>query len=193
MEINLKVQQVALGSNGDGVCKTPCLHLDFDLQGIVGDRHAGFTKPADGRDGGVKRGEVIRNWRQWSAVSIEELDKIATTLNAGKIEPAWFGANITFSGYEGFTAIPKGSTIWFESGLILTVEGENAPCQGPGKIISSNIPHIRAHEFPKAAKNLRGLVGVVYKPGRIVPGDEAIVRVYEPYDAIPKPPKRFAG
>ncbi len=188
----MRVEQVAVGDQSAGILKTPCLHLEFSLEGIIGDRHAGFTKPADGRDEGVKRGTIIRNWRQWSAVSTYELQEIAQGLNIDRVEPTWLGANITFSGYDRFTHIPKGSTIWFASGLVLTVEGENAPCIGPGKAIASHFDHVKAADFPKAAKNLRGLVGVVYRPGRLTTGAEAVIKIYKPYDAITKPPERFA-
>lgn len=178
MEIRLRVEQVAVGDEPKNILKQPRLQIEFGLDGIIGDRHAGFTKLADGRDEGIKRGTIVRNWRQWSAVSVEELKRVADHLKVDNIEPSWLGANITFSGYDQVTSIPKGSTIWFPSGLVLTVEGENAPCIGPGKVIAQKFEGIRPADFPSAAKKLRGLVGVVYRAGKLTTGDEALVKIF---------------
>jgi MOSC domain-containing protein YiiM len=110
-------------------------------------------------------------------VSLEELALIAECLGGGAIDPALLGANITFSGMIGFTALPKGSQIWFPDRAILTVEGENSPCIGPGKEIAKVFSHVQAAEFPKAAQKLRGLVGVVHRAGAIKVGDIAHIVV----------------
>jgi len=191
MEIKVRVEHLALGDVADSALKSTRTSLDFSLEGVVGDRHAGFVKNADGRDKGVVRGTLIRNWRQWSAVSAEELQRIAEALRIERLDPNLLGANLTFSGCDDLTHVPKGSAIWFEGGVVLTVEGENNPCVGPGKEIAKCIPAVDAEEFPKAAKNLRGVVGVVYRAGTIALGETAIIQTYEPYRALPKPPSGF--
>lgn len=180
MEIELEVVQLAVGDIADSLIKTPRQSLELTLEGIAGDKHAGFTKPADARDPGIKRGTPVRNWRQWSAVSTHELELIAKAMDISSLDPALLGANITFSGCENLTQIPKGSSIIFQSGLILTVEGENLPCLGPGEEIAKVFPQVEANTFPKAAMHLRGLVGVVYVPGMMSVGDKARVKVYSP-------------
>lgn len=191
MEVQVRVEQLAVGASENGILKEPTLSLEFTLEGIAGDRHAGFTKRADGRDQGVKRGTIVRNWRQWSAVSIEELARISALMQVDNIEPTWLGANIAFSGHEFLTQIPKGSTIWFSSGAVLTVEGENAPCIGPGKEIARHFDSVSPSSFPKAARNLRGLVGVVYRAGKVSLGETATIVIYEAFDALtPKPQVR---
>ena len=77
--------------------------------------------------------------------------------------PEWLGANIAFSGLEALTAVPAGSKIWLPNGAILSVEGENEPCVLPGKEIARHFSSVEAKDFCKAAKGLRGLVGVVYR------------------------------
>jgi MOSC domain-containing protein YiiM len=186
----IRLEAVALGDASPGVGKRAVEVLEFTLEGIVGDRHAGFTKRADARDQGVKRGTPVRNWRQWSAVSLEELAQIAAGMGIARVEPAWLGANLAFSGCDGLTQLPKGSMLWFASGLVLAVEGENVPCSGPGKEIARHLAEAPAARFVPAARGLRGLVGVVYRAGRAAVGDMVIVRPYQPNLGLPKPPQR---
>lgn len=189
VQVAVRVEFIAVGAHTEKMLKTPSLQVEFALDGIVGDRHAGFVKKADGRDSGVKRGTIIRNWRQWSAVSMEELSKIAKAMSVDSIKPEWLGTNIAFSGCEKLTQIPKGSMIWFDSGVVLSVEGENAPCIGPGREIAHHLPQAAGASFPKAAKNLRGLVGVVYRPGKVSLGENATIVCYQPFEALPPPPR----
>ena len=189
-EIVVRVAALALGGQPDGVAKQPVERLDFTLEGIVGDRHAGFTRPADARDAGVKRGTPVRNWRQWSGVSTEELARIAADMGVAHVDMAWLGANIAFSGHDGLTEVPKGSMIWFPSGLVLAVEGENVPCAGPGKEIARNVPDADAVRFVPAARGRRGLVGVVYRAGAAAVGEEAVICVYAPNKGLAKAPSR---
>ncbi len=175
MSLEVKVESLCVGTPGSGVLKTSRRQIIVELDGIVGDRHRGFTKAADARDTGIARGTVVRNWRQWSAVSVEELKTIADRLGIETLEPTLLGANIAFSGMPGFTQISRGSKFWFPGGAVLVVEAENAPCIGPGKEIANVFPQVRASDFPKIAQHLRGLVGVVHKSGEIRVSD--LVRV----------------
>lgn len=150
--------------------------IQANLEGLDGDRHHGFIKPADARDVGIKRGTPVRNWRQWSAVSVEELKVIAERLSIPQVEPQWLMANICFSGLRDLSKISVGAKIAFPSGAILHVEGENAPCTGPGKQIQKQFKQLSPSQFPKVAMGLRGIVGVVYCAGPISVGDVAILR-----------------
>src|SRR3982751_349470 len=78
--------------------KTPCDTLEFTLEGIVGDKHAGFIKKADARNPEYKRGTLMRNDRQWSAVTPDEMAEAARLMGVDYIDPAWVGANLTFTG-----------------------------------------------------------------------------------------------
>jgi MOSC domain-containing protein YiiM len=176
MATEIKVEALLLGTDPHSLLKSHTDALELELDGIVGDKHRGFAKPADGRDRGVARGTPVRNWRQWTAVSVEELRMVAERLAVLGIDPSLLGANILFSGIERLTQIPRGATIWFPDGAVLAVEGENAPCIGPGRQIAEQFPRVKPEDFPKAASHLRGLVGVVYKAGRIKVGDLAIIQ-----------------
>lgn len=154
--------------------------VEVSLEGIVGDVHSGFSRPSDGRDKGVVRGTPVRNWRQWSAVSKEELEKVAKAMGVAEIPPGALSANLVFSGISNFTQLTKGSSIWFQNGVVLAVEEENEPCVGPGKELAAMYAEIKAHDFVKAAVNLRGLVGVVYRAGIVTVGEQAEVKMYQP-------------
>jgi MOSC domain-containing protein YiiM len=187
-QLILKVEFLGVGDQDDGLETRSVLSLDLQLEGVTGDKHTGFTRRADARDEGVKRGTPVRNWRQWSAVSVEELDRIKQAMSLPDLPPELLGANICFSGNDSLTLIPRGSMIWFPSGAVLTVEGENEPCMGPGRVIAKRFPQVQAARFPKAAKQLRGLVGIVYRAGVVKLGDQAVVRLPVGTSALPPAP-----
>ena len=170
--------------------KFPKDSIEVTLAGIVGDSHLGFTKPADSRNPEYKRGSEMRNDRQWSAVSTEELSQIAKSMGVQTIDPGWIGANISLSGIENLTQLPKGTKLIFPKDAALLVEAENLPCIGPGKVIASKYPDLNLNpsSFPKAAIGKRGLVGVVERAGIITLRDIVLVKVYEP-KAYSLPPK----
>ena len=164
-----KVEFLFVG-NSRGVRKQPRANIELRLDGIVGDRHSGDMKKADGRDKGVERGALIRNWRQWSAVSTEELQLIASNLNIPELDGVLLGPNLVISGISGFTQLQKGSLLKFPHAALL-VEEENAPCTKAGKLVATAHKDTTQHAFVKSARGLRGLVGVVSEPGTIRVGD----------------------
>lgn len=153
---------------------------EVTLEGFLGDVHFGFTRPADSRDTGIKRGTPVRNWRQWSAVSVEELETIAKRMGIESIDPWMLAANLTFSGIPDLARLPRGTELRFEGGAILTVECENAPCIGPGKEIAAANEGKTPQEFVKQAMHLRGIVGVVYLPGTIKVGETCLIKAPAP-------------
>lgn len=176
--------QVAALYNGTrpGLEKAPCDQLEANLEGFVGDKHAGFTKRADVRNPEYKRGSLMRNDRQWSAVSPQELAEVAKVMRIPHLDPAWLGANLALAGIPNFTALPKGTKFIFPSGAVLVVEEENYPCVGPGRVIAAKYPELelKANRFPKMAMGKRGLIGVIERPGLIKLQDLVIVEVYTP-------------
>jgi MOSC domain-containing protein YiiM len=190
IDVILKVEFLGVGDEDEGLETRAVPSLELQLEGVTGDKHIGFTRQSDARDEGIKRGTVVRNWRQWSAVSREELEKIKQALNLPDLSPQLLGANICFSGHDSLTLLPRGSMIWFPSGAVLTVEGENEPCMGPGRAIAKRFPQVKAAQFPKAAKQLRGLVGIVYCAGIVKLGDQAVVRLPVGSSALAPPPSR---
>lgn len=167
------------GDNLQGVARRA---MELTLEGIVGDeKHYGFIKKADPRDWGIPdKGKPVRNWRQWSAVSVEELQQMATALGIDELDGALIGANITFAGVTALSQVAAGSTIRFsKGGVILTVDRENKPCMGSGQAIARVHPTVKPQQFPLVALHKRGLVGTIYVAGVIEVGDVAMI--YPPY------------
>jgi len=182
-EITGSVASVHISNNGD-MSKESTETIQAEFDGIVADKHRSYMRGAyEGES--VPAGTVRRNDRQWSAVSLEELAKIQeameleTTLTA-----ATLAANLCFEGITNFSQLPKGSQLCFPSGAILMVEDYNPPCSYMSEKIAkthttkSGQPPKRL-AFVKAAKRLRGLVGVVDVVGAINEGDKVIVKVFD--------------
>jgi len=171
---------VYLGLDKDSFVTTPQAQVIVTFAGFKGDRHAGITRKADSRTPQYTRGSEIRNDRQVSIVSAEELAKIATAMELPEIKPEWLGANLLLQGIHGMTQLPPMTRLSFDGGAVLVVQAENLPCQYPGKIIQDSYirPGLQTL-FPKAGMHLRGLVACVEKPGSIVQGDAVIIEVPE--------------
>jgi hypothetical protein len=149
-----------------------------NFAGCAGDRHAGITRKADSRTPHYPRGTEIRNDRQISIVSVEELDQIAAAMDLPEIKPEWLGANLLLQGIPDMTRLPPMTRLFFSTGAVLVVQAENLPCQNPGKVIQDfyHRPDLQGL-FPKAGLHLRGLVACVEKPGIIHENDPVDVEV----------------
>lgn len=146
--------------------------LNVDLQGIPGDRHYGFARPAGAREKWYPTGTPIRSGRQLSIVAVEELALIARAMDLPEVKPEWLGANILIEGVPDFTNIPLGTRLFFQHGASLVNEGDNAPCRFAGREVAQHAP-VRAGLdllFLKSAKNRRGIVASVERAGSIRPG-----------------------
>jgi hypothetical protein len=150
----------------------PVASLTVDLQGIPGDRHYGFTRPAGARERWYKAGTPIRSGRQLTMVAAEELALVAQRMELPAIEPGWIGANVLVSGIPDFSLLPWGTRIFFGEGAVLVNEGDNAPCRFAGAAIAKVFPERTGLDmlFVKAAQNLRGIVVTVERAGRLAPG-----------------------
>lgn len=157
--------------------------LECDSSGIIGDHHYGQTRQAGGREPWYQRGTIIRNDRQISLVSSQELAKIATVMGLPQIKPEWIGANILVDDIADFTLLPAGTVLFFDGGLTLKLDGRNAPCKFAGASIARHIgagdEALVAMEFVKAAKYLRGQTGWVERQGIVLDTDKISARVPE--------------
>lgn len=146
--------------------------LTLTFEGIPGDRHAGLVAPAGVRQKHVARGTPIRNARQLSIVSVEELARIAQALSLGRLEPQWLGANLMISGLNSLTQLAPSTRLKCSSGAIIVIDGDNDPCTSAGGAVerATGVIGVRS-AFPKAAMGLRGLVGWVEREGVVSVGD----------------------
>jgi MOSC domain-containing protein YiiM len=123
------------------------------FEGLEGDRHWGATRPACVRViRQYKKGTPIRNVRQFSIVSSEELAEIAAAMSIPAIRPEWLGANILVTGIPDLTLLPPASRLLFSSGAVLTTDTENAPCRFPAEVIERHHPGA-GESFVKCAQH----------------------------------------
>lgn len=153
--------------------------VEVTLEGFAGDRHAGLTMASGGRTPHYPRGTEIRNSRQVSLVSVEELAHAAADLGVPEISPEALGANLLISGIPALSQLPPGTRLFFQRDAVLVVEGENGPCTAAGAEVQKcfpEVPDITA-QFPKAALHRRGIVAWVERAGQIAVGDEVHAEV----------------
>jgi hypothetical protein len=185
--ITLPARVVAvMVSDGEGFATRPVRSATLDLEGFVleglrGERHRGFARAADARVPWYRRGTPIRNSRQVSLVSVEDLAAIAAGLDVPEVKPEWLGANVVVEGVADFSMLPRGSRIMFPGGAAVAVEEQNVPCRGPGRVIAAAYPDRSGIEFAfvRTARRLRGLVGWVERAGVASEGDNVDVRIPE--------------
>ena len=158
-------------------------------EGVKFDRHAG-RRLADSREHEFLRqrrlkGTHIANLREFSAVSVEDLQAIGQGLDIGNVPPGLLGENLIIDGIPSLSKLPMGTMLFFRKdkanarASVLMVMGENEPCTEPGLAIQRFFPKPLdlATKFPRAAHGRRGVVGIVYASGTISKGDEVIVCV----------------
>ena len=189
LEVHLNSQQrltgttlgVYLGLDQASFVTTPQPLVTASFAGFEGDRHAGITRKSDSRTPHYPRGTEIRNDRQVSIVSLEELAQIAVAMDLLEIKPEWLGANLLLQSIPSLTRLPPMTRLFFGSQAVLVVQAENLPCQNPGKIIADHYsrPALQGL-FPKAGLHLRGLVACVERPGTILQGDLVGVEIPQP-------------
>jgi MOSC domain-containing protein YiiM len=177
----------ALLKNGDranGLEKSRVEGVKLRFEGVEGDCHSGLTRPADVRT--IKqypRDTPIRNVRQLSLLSTEELADIAGIMEIAEVRPEWVGANMVTTGIPDLTLLPPSSRMQFPSGATIVVDMENEPCRYPAEIIAKHNPDHKVG-FVKAAKHKRGLTAWVEREGDVAVGDAITVWI---------PPQRLYG
>lgn len=156
----------------------PLPRVEAGFEGFAGEDHGGLTRPSCSRVLNLhpQRGTPIRNTRQVSILSEEELSQIAAALELDALAPALLGASMVVSGVPDFSHIPPGTRLQAPSGATIAVDLENGPCNWPGREIEADHPgHGRA--FRRAAAGRRGVTGWVERPGPIALGDRLAVFV----------------
>ncbi|AXI45700.1 sulfurase [Sulfitobacter sp. SK012] len=139
--------------------------------------HTGQTRPSCVRvTAQHPRGTEIRNVRQLSVISAEELALIAGDIDVDTLDPALLGASMVISGIPNFTHVPPNARLQGPSGATITVDMENRPCILPGKEIEAEAPGHGAR-FKAAAKHRRGVTAWVEREGRFAIGDRLRLHV----------------
>ena len=173
------VTHLLIGQSRHTIESSNVARVRATFEGLVGDVHVGLTRRSDVRVPHYPRGTIIRNTRQVSILSEEELADIAEKLNLPQVLPAWLGANLALRGIPDLTMLPPSTRIFFPEDAVLVVDAENMPCIGPGEAIQQHYPDMPKlmQRFPKAAMHKRGLVGWVEREGYINEGDSVKVQL----------------
>lgn len=159
-------------ATGMSAVKSAVDALELTFDGVVGDGHAGRTRPAGVREPAFARRTEIANLRQLSLVSVEELQTIAGLIGMPALEAGWLGANIAIEAAGPITQIPRGTIVRFAGRASLYVTDLNTPCTFAAKMINQQAPEpCKPQQFVKAALGRRGLVAMVYAEGSVRIGD----------------------
>lgn len=145
--------------------------LGFD--GPSGDRHSGLTRRSCVRVASLyRRGTTIRNTRQISVVSVEDLDEIARDMRLDRIEPSRLGANICLEGIPHLSLLPPSTRLVFQTGATIVVDLENEPCSKTAR----NLPKGK-RSFVIAASGRRGFCAWVEREGWLEQGARVIAHL----------------
>jgi hypothetical protein len=168
-----KVRQLLKGASREaGLEKAEVASLTLTFAGIEGDFHTGLTRPADVRTLMLyKRDTPIRNVRQLTLVSAEELQQIADAMVIPELRPEWLGANVMVEGIPDFTLLPPSTRLQFASGATIVIDMENRPCSQVAEVVARHYPKPRTG-LVAAAMEKRGVTAWVEREGAVSAGDE---------------------
>lgn len=156
----------------------PVDQLDATFAGPAGEDHGGLTRASCSRVlGQYPRGTTIRNTRQFSVMSAEDLATIAAKMGLARLDPALLGATMVIEGIPDFSRIPPSSRLQATGGATLVVDMENRPCVLPAKPIEARHPGFGA-AFKPAAQGRRGVTAWVEREGVFVLGEA--IRLHVP-------------
>ncbi len=140
--------------------------------GLVGDYHGGLTRASCVR---VRErhpeGTNIRNTRQLSILSAEEIARIAQIIGVDSLDPKLLGASMVVEGIPDFTFLTPGSRLQAPDGTTIVIDVENGPCNFPAREIEKDSAgHGKA--FRGAARGKRGVTAWIEREGTVHVGDE---------------------
>lgn len=151
--------------------------LRASFAGPEGEAHGGLTRPSCSRVvAQYKRGTTIRNVRQFSIVSVEELAATAAAMGLERLDPWLVGATMVIAGIPDFTHVPPSSRLQGASGATLVVDMENQSCQLPAKPIEAVHPGL-GKGYKSAAHNRRGITAWVEREGVFTLGEAITLHI----------------
>lgn len=162
----------AVASRDAALQSDPLQDMPLTFAGYVSEDHAGLTRPSCSRVlAQYARGTDIRNTRQLSILSTEELSEIADEMDMDRLEPHLLGASVVIEGIPDWSHVPPSSRLVGASGTPgLIIDMENRPCIYPGDVIEAEHPG-KGASFKAAAKGRRGVTASVEREGLLKIGD----------------------
>ena len=148
------------------------------FDGPEGEAHGGLTRLSCSRVMPLyARNTLIRNVRQFSILSAEELAEIAARMGVAALDPALVGATMVVQGIPDLSHLPPSSRLQAEGGATLVVDMQNRACVLPAKPIEAALPGF-GKAFKAAASGRRGVTAWVEREGLLRVGD--LVRLHVP-------------
>ena len=145
--------------------------MRVSFAGPEGEAHGGLTRPSCSRVlGQYPRNTEIRNTRQFSIVSAEDLAAIAAEIGVDRLDPALVGATMVIEGIPDFSHLPPSSRLQGANGATLVVDMNNRPCTLPARPIESRHPGF-GKKFKPAAAARRGITAWVEREGSFTVGE----------------------
>ena len=156
----------------DDIRSTASQAFDTTFEGVAGESHYGVTRLSCVR---VKtmhpEGTIIRNVRQFSILSEEEMRAIADEINLSELRPEWLGASMVIKGIGDFSHLPPSSRLQNEAGTTLVIDMQNRPCTWPAQEIEKDAPG-HGKRFKPAAEGRRGVTAWIEREGPLAIGDK---------------------
>ena len=154
-----------------------CETLRATFAGPEGEAHGGLTRLSCSRvSAQYPRNTPIRNTRQFSVLSAEELSAIASKMGLDDLHPGLVGATLVISGLPDLTHLPPSSRLQATGGATLVVDMENRPCTLPARPIEDAHPGLGAR-FKTAAVGRRGVTAWVEAEGTLSLGQEITLHI----------------
>ena len=184
-KLSATVSSVYMATGEDFISK-PVDALELTYGGIKGDFHEGLTRKSGGREPWYQRGTEMKNERQISILSVEELEEIRVSMGLEELNPGWIGASMVLEGVPNMSYLPSRTLLFFDGGVTLRVDGYNAPCRLAGGSIAKAIG-IEAEDhtttdvalsFKEAGHMKRGLVAWVEREGEVKAGEALTARIW---------------
>ncbi|MEM9140895.1 MAG: sulfurase [Pseudomonadota bacterium] len=148
-----------------GLVSTPLETVHLTFEGVEGEAHGGLTRPSCSRVAALyPKGTEIRNTRQLSVMSAEELADIARAMGVASLPPHLLGASMVIEGIPEFSRVPPSSRLQAEDGATIAVDMENRPCHLPADPIDAEGPG-NGQAFREAARGRRGVTAWVEREG----------------------------
>lgn len=166
-------------ADGDTMRSEPLNEVMAVFGGFAGEAHFGVTRPSCVRVRSQhKQGTTIKNVRQLSVMSAEEIAHIAEKMGLEDINPTLLGASLILEGIADFTHLPPSSRLQSDTtGATLIVDMVNRPCVLPGREIEMEHEGFGA-KFKPAAVGKRGVMASVEREGFLEIGD--VMRLHIP-------------
>jgi MOSC domain-containing protein YiiM len=159
------------------ISSLPLAEMALTFAGFAEEVHSGLTRPSCSRvTKQHPKGTEIRNVRQLSVVSAEEMAEVARDMGLDQIDYAWVGASLVLEGIPDFTLLPPSSRLQGPDGVTLVVDMENRPCQEPAVTIDKAMPG-QGKGFKRAATGKRGVTAWVEREGTLRLGDVVTLHI----------------